>query len=125
MTTKQRRIHAIIHISTMVAGSVGAGLAKIPGSDMPVLCTLQSAMIIAIGHEYGCELTKTDAKHILLTFPAGYGGRALSGFLIGWFPGVGSLVKASTAMVITETVGWAANAYFANDDSSNHPASNT
>jgi len=117
MKMKQRRIHAIIHFATLAAGGVGFGLAKLPGSDMPVLCVLQQAMIIAIGHEYGCELAKTDAKHLLFTFPAGYGGKALSGVLIGWLPGFGSLIRASTAMVITESIGWTANAYFANSDS--------
>jgi uncharacterized protein (DUF697 family) len=117
MTLKQRRVHSIIHVATLAAGSIGAGLAKLPGADMPLLCALQQAMIIAIGHEYGCELAKTDAKHLLLTFPAGYGGKALSGVLIGWVPGFGQIIKASTAMVITETVGWTANAYFAKNDS--------
>jgi uncharacterized protein (DUF697 family) len=118
MSIKKTRIHAIIHIATVTAGSVGAGFAKIPGADMPLLCALQQAMIIAIGHEYGRDLAKTDAKHLLLTFPSGYGGKALSGLLIGWLPGFGPVIKASTAMVITETVGWTANAYFANSDAS-------
>lgn len=119
MTIHKRRIHAIIHIATVAAGGVGTGLAKLPGADLPVLCALQQAMIIAIGHEYGCELAKTDAKHLLLTFPAGYGGKTLSSILIGWLPGFGPVIKASTAMVITETVGWTANAYFANSDTGN------
>lgn len=118
MINKQRRIHVIIHIATVTAGGVGAGFAKLPGADMPVLCALQQAMIIAIGHEYGRDLAKTDAKHLLLTFPAGYGGKTLSGILIGWLPGFGQVIKASTAMVITETVGWTANAYFSNSDTS-------
>ncbi len=124
MATKNRKIQAIIHIATVTAGGVGAGLANLPGSDMPVLTALQTAMIIAIGHEHGCEITKTSAKSLLLTFPAGYGGRALSQFLIGWIPGYGNAINASTAMVMTETIGWTANAYFASDENKKQPASN-
>ena len=82
-------------------------------------------MIIAIATEYDCTITKANAKSILLTLPAGYGGRALSQFLIGWIPGYGNAVNATTAMVITETIGFAANAYFAKDCNQQQPASNS
>ena len=92
---------------------------------MPILTALQTAMIIAIGSEYDCTITKANAKSILFTLPAGYGGRALSQFLIGWIPGYGNAVNATTAMVITETIGFAANAYFATDYNKQQPASNS
>ena len=109
----------------MTAGGVGSGLAQIPGSDMPILMALQTAMIIAIATEYDCAITKANAKSILLTFPAGYGGRTLSQFLIGWIPGYGNIVNASTAMAMTETIGWIAVAYFTNNDSKEQTASNS
>lgn len=112
MPTKNKKIHAIIHAASVTAGGIGAGLAQLPGADMPVLTALQTAMLVAIGYEHGCEITKAHAKSILLTFPAGYGGRALSQFLVGWIPGYGNAVNASTAMAITETIGWTADAYF-------------
>lgn len=90
---------------------------------MPLLMALQTAMIVAIGTEYDCTITKANAKSILLTFPAGYGGRALSQFLIGWIPGYGNAINASTAVAMTETIGWIADAYFANDDSKKQSAS--
>ena len=83
---------------------------------MPVLMALQTAMIISIAAEYDCTITKANAKSILLTYPAGYCGRALSQFLIGWIPGCGNAINASTAMAITEAIGFAANAYFSNTD---------
>ena len=92
---------------------------------MPVLTALQTAMIVAIGHEHGCEITKASAKSLLLTFPGGYGGRALSQYLIGWIPGYGNAINASTAMAITEAIGWAANAYFASIESTQPPAINS
>ncbi len=125
MATKNQKVHAIIHTATVTAGGIGAGLAQLPGADMPVLTALQTAMIIAIGHEHGVEINKTSAKSILLTLPAGYGGRALSQFLVGYIPGYGNTINASTAMAITETIGWSANSYFKNDDSKRDPTSNT
>ena len=122
---KKKKIHAIIHTATLTAGGIGAGFAQLPGADMPVLTALQTAMIIAIGHEHGIELTKTSAKSILLTFPAGYGGRALARYLIGMIPGYGNALKASTAMVMTETVGWTANAYFSNSEIHRQPTLNS
>ena len=113
---KNQKIHAIIHLATVTAGGIGAGFAQLPGADMPVMTALQTAMIIAIGHEYGYEVSKTSAKSILLTFPASYGGRAFSQLLTGWIPGYGNAVKAGTAMALTETIGWAANAYFAHEN---------
>jgi len=115
MATDKKKIHAIIHSASVTAGGIGAGLAQLPGSDMPVLMALQTAMIVAIGHEHGCEITKTHAKSLLLTLPAGYGGRAISQFLIGWIPGFGNAINASTAATITEAIGWAADSYFEKD----------
>jgi len=109
MATNNEKIHAIIHTASVTAGGIGAGLAQLPGSDMPALMALQTAMIVTIGHEHGCEITKSHAKSLLLTFPAGYGGRALSQFLVGWIPGYGNAVNASTAVAITETIGWTAD----------------
>ena len=114
MVVHSKKIHAIIHMTTLTAGTVGAGLANLPGSDMPVLSALQTAMIVTIGHEHGQEISKSSAKSLLLTFPGSYGGRAISQYLIGWIPGYGNLINASTAMAITEAVGWTAHAYFNN-----------
>lgn len=125
MITKKKKIHAIIHTATISAGVVGAGLANLPGSDTPVLTALQAAMIIAIGHEHDCELTKASAKSLLLTFPGSYGGRAISQCLIGWIPCYGNAINASTAMVMTQAIGWIANAYFATDHTETPPSSNS
>ena len=89
---------------------------------MPILMSLQTAMIIAIAAEHDCTITKANAKSILLTLPAGYGGRALSQFLIGWIPFYGNAINASTAMAITETIGWLADAHFSNGDNKNQSA---
>ena len=105
-------IHGIIHTSSAAAAGVGAGLAQLPGSDAPVIVGIQSAMIVAIGVEHSVGLSKAAATDLVLTFSATMAGRGLSQFLVGWIPGIGNAINASTAGAITEAVGWATHAYF-------------
>ncbi len=116
MATRNQKVHGIIHTAAAGAGAVGGGLAQIPGADMPVIMGLQTAMIVAIAAEHDETITKTAAADLLLTFVAGYGGRALSQFLVGWIPIAGNAINASTAIAITEAIGWAADAYFAKEE---------
>ena len=112
MNANPQVVHGIIHAASASAGLVGAGLAQIPGSDMPVIMSLQTAMILSIAQEHGAHITKAAAADLLLTFAASHGGRTLSQWLVGWIPAYGNAINASTAIAITEAVGWAADAYF-------------
>ena len=112
MLTKLQKVHGIIHTASAGCAGVGAGLAQIPGADMPVIAGLQSGMILLIAQEHGVTLTKTAATDLLLTFSASIGGRAISQALVGWVPGLGNMINATTAAALTEAIGWAANAYF-------------
>lgn len=47
-------------------------------------------------------------------------GRGISQVLVGWIPGYGNAINATTAAAVTEAIGWAADAYFA--DPGNRPA---
>ncbi len=114
LTTSQK-VHGIVHTAATAAAAVGAGLAQIPGSDAPILAAIQTTMIIAIAHEHGAETTKAAAADLLLTFTATNVGRGISQWLIGWVPGWGNTINASTAAALTEAVGWAADAYFAEE----------
>ena len=69
-------------------------------------------MIVGIGEVYGVNVTKAAATDLLLTFTATMAGRTASQWLVGWIPGYGNAINASTAAALTEAVGWAANAYF-------------
>ena len=111
--TSTHKIHGIIHTASASAAAVGAGLAQIPGSDAPIIAGIQTTMIIAIADEHDTPIGKTAAADLLLTFLASTGGRTLSQFLVGWVPGYGNAINATTAASITEAVGWAANEYFA------------
>lgn len=102
----------IIHSFSTLAAGVGAGLAQLPGSDAPVLVSLQVTMIMALARNHGAELEEAAATQLVLTFAATMGGRTLSQWLVGWIPGWGNTINASTAAALTEAVGWAAVKWF-------------
>lgn len=56
---------------------------------------------------------KDDVDLNVLPFAAAVLGRSASQFLLGWLPGVGNAINAATAAALTEAIGWATNAYFA------------
>ena len=112
MPTKNQKVHGIVHAASIAAAAVGAGLAQVPGSDAPVLAGIQTTMIIAVAHEQGAAITKGAAADLLLTFAATHVGRGISQWLVGWVPGWGNAINATTAAALTEAVGWAADAYF-------------
>jgi uncharacterized protein (DUF697 family) len=112
------KINGIIHVAATGAALTGAGLAQLPGADMPIIISLQTGMITLIAQEHSITLTKTAAADLLLTFAAAVGGRALSQWLVGWIPVWGNTINATTAATLTETIGWMAHAYFAKENPS-------
>ena len=113
---RKGKITAVIHSASVAAAGVGGGLAQIPGSDMPVLCGIQTSMVIAIANLHGAKIGEAAAMDLVVTYAAGYGGRAISQLLVGWIPGFGNAINAATAASITEAVGWSANTYFKDGD---------
>ena len=108
MTDAQRaRCHTIIHTASVAAAGVGAGLAQVPGSDNSLLTPIQLTMTISLGKVFDIELTETTAKAALGSVAASTIGRAVSQVLIGWIPGLGNAVNATTAAGLTESMGWA------------------
>ena len=106
-SAQQKRCHAIIHSAAAAAAGVGAGLAQIPGSDNAVIVPIQIAMITSLGHVFGINLTTSAAHAALSTAAASVVGRGVSQFLVGWIPGIGNAINASTAFAVTESIGWA------------------
>jgi uncharacterized protein (DUF697 family) len=102
VATKNEKIHGVIHTAAAAAAAVGAGMAQLPGSDMPVIAGIQAAMIVGIAAVHGTTILQTAAAEYLLTFSASVGGRALSQVLVGWIPGIGNAINASTAASLTE-----------------------
>lgn len=112
MAPKAEKIHALIHTAAAAAAAVGGGLAQVPGSDTAVITPIQVAMIVALGAEHGTPVSKTAAAELILPFSAAALGRGASQLLLGWLPGLGNVLNAVTAAVLTEAIGWAADAYF-------------
>lgn len=104
--------HTIIHGFASVAAGVGAGLAQLPGSDAPVLVSLQSAMILALARRRHVRIDDATATQLVLTFGATMAGRTVSQVLVGWVPGWGNAINASTAAAFTEAIGWMSVAWF-------------
>ena len=102
MNAKQKKeCHTIIHTASVAAGGVGAGLAQIPGSDNAVITPIQLTMTISLGRVFGKSLSEASAKAALASV-----GRTASQVLVGWIPGIGNAINATTAAGITEAMGW-------------------
>lgn len=108
MTSKQKsECHGIIHTASVAAAGVGAGLAQIPGSDSVPLTGIQLTMTISLGKVFGKTLSEASAKAAIGSVAATTVGRTASQILVGWWPGIGNIVNASTAAAVTEALGWA------------------
>lgn len=103
---QKKKCHAIIHSASAGAAATGAGLAQIPFSDNAVIVPIQIGMIISLGAVFGAKITESAAKVTLSTVLATYAGRGISQALVGWIPGIGNAINASTAAAITESLGW-------------------
>lgn len=106
-STKQK-CHAVIHSASAAAAGVGGGLAQIPGSDAPVLVAIQTTMIISIGKIFNRTITESLAGAFLAETLGVSVGRGIAQVLVGWIPGVGNAINATTAAGLTEAIGWAA-----------------
>ena len=111
---QKAKCHGIIHGAAAAAAGVGAGLAQIPLSDNAIITPIQIGMVISLGAVIEINLSKSAAAAILGTVATGAIGRGISQVLLGWIPGIGNTVNASTAAAITEAAGWAAVKYFEN-----------
>ena len=111
--SKRNKIHGINHSSSAAAAAVGGGMAQIVGSDWPVLAGIQTTMVVSIADVHEVDISRSLAAELLLPFGATCSGRVISQVCVGWIPGLGNAVNASTAAALTEAVGWSAHAHFA------------
>lgn len=116
--SQKNKCHAIIHSAATVCSGIGAGMAQIPGSDSLVIVPIQIGMIVSLGAVFGIELSECTAKASLASATATMVGRGLSQVFVGWIPGWGNALNASTAFAVTESIGWAV----ANDFAIRQPA---
>jgi uncharacterized protein len=110
----------IIHATAAVCAALGA--IPLPFADMTPITGAQIAMVTAIGHVSGRELSAKAASEFLFALGvnvgAGFVFRELARGLVKWaFPGGGSVVSAAVAYAATLGLGAAAVAYFIDNKS--------
>ena len=107
MTSREKGLcNGIIHSASVLAGVVGAGLAQVPCSDNLVITPIQLTMAVSLGRVFGIELEQSAAKAAVASATAATVGRTTAQVLVGWMPGVGNAINATTAASITEAIGW-------------------
>lgn len=107
MTSRETVLcNGIIHSASVTAAAVGGGLAQLPTSDNVIITPIQLTMAVALGKVFGITLDQSAAKAAVASAAAATVGRTASQVMLGWFPGVGNLVNATTAAAITEAIGW-------------------
>mgnify|MGYP003305461560 CR=1 FL=1 len=107
MTSTERALcNTIIHSASIAAGGVGGGLAQIPCSDNLVITPIQLTMAISLGKVFGIDLDQSAAKASLASATAATVGRTASQVILGWIPGMGNIINATTAAMVTEAIGW-------------------
>jgi len=104
---QKKECNKIIHISSVVAGGAGAGLAQIPGGDRMLITPIQITMTVKLAKVFGVNLTESAAKAFLTSGVVSSLGRTVAGAIAARIPIVGNIVNATTASVITEALGWA------------------
>ena len=104
---KTKKAHEIIHQSATAAAGVGA--APIPGSDAPIITTIQLTMIGRLTVLYGFDKTKIVKS--LGTGLATLAGKQLATSLLKFIPGLGNVINAGVAAAITEALGWYVQQY--------------
>ena len=63
-------------------------------------------MTVALGKVFGIPMGAGAAEAAVATAGATYTGRLVSQAAVGWIPGYGNAINATTAAGITEAVGW-------------------
>lgn len=107
MTSRQTSLCSkIIHSASAAAAAVGGGLAQVATSDNLIITPIQLTMAVSLGKVFGITLDQSAAKAAVASAAATTVGRTASQVLIGWLPGVGNIINATTAATITEAIGW-------------------
>lgn len=107
MTNREKALcNGIIHSASLAAAAVGGGLAQVPTSDNLIITPIQLSMTISLGKVLGITLDRSTAKATIASAAAATTGRMASQVALGWFPGIGNVINATTAAGLTEAMGW-------------------
>ncbi len=111
------KCHAIIHSASIAAGVAGAGLCWLPMSDSIPISAAQITMAISLGKVFGIKLSKSAAKAAVAAAAATAAGRSVSQLATFWIPFANLAINASTAVGLTEFIGWTLATEFAEQTS--------
>ena len=104
----EKKCKIAIHTATTAAAAAGA--IPIPMSDAIPITAAQIGMIVSLGKIFGITLSQAAAKSIAGVALTQQAGRALVANLLKAIPGAGTIlgcvISASTAVALTEALGW-------------------
>ena len=102
------KCHIIIHTAALGAGAAGA--IPIPIADAIPISAIQIGMILSLGQTFDFPIDKNIAEAIVKVALAVKSGRFIVANICKAIPGinltVGAIVGASTAVAITQALGW-------------------
>lgn len=115
MASTSQNVHGIIRAASGACAGIDGGSAQAPESDTAAFVPIQTDMVLAIASEHGIGITRDAAAELLLTLTETVRSRQVlfsRQALAGWLPGIENAADDSTAAVLTEAIGWAANSHF-------------
>ena len=94
----------IIHGAAALAGAAAAA-SPLPGADRVAIAPIQIGMVVALGREYGIDVSGTAVRAVIYTSLGSALGRSGAGLLLRLTPIAGNVVRAGTALTVTEAIG--------------------
>lgn len=110
LNIKTSRSRKIIHSVAVAAAAVA--ISPIPVSDVAILIPMQAGMVAKIGKIFGYDLSKYQAKEIMVVAGGGIVLRYAFQVLVKLVPVVGSIIGPVIAYGGTVAIGEASLAYF-------------
>lgn len=107
--TPKDKAKSIIHSASAAAGSVA--LSPIPFTDAALLVPIQVGMITSLFKAYDQKMMQGAIRGAVWAFAATSFGRGVVGNAFKFVPGLGTVagatISATTAVGLTEVIGWA------------------
>lgn len=103
----------VVNLSAYACAAVA--ISPMPFSDAVVMLPIQSTMVMTVGHIYGRQVTKADAKALIMELGATFGASMLArqGIKV-LLPVVGPLLTIPAAFAANWAIGRVAIEYFKN-----------
>lgn len=102
--SQKEKCRAIIHTASVSCAAIGA--MPVPGSDAMPIIAAQVSMIVALGRVLDVSIDAAYATSLAKTAIAKQAGKYVACQFTKFVPGFGSVVNATVAFSLTETLGW-------------------